>query len=100
MRRRAKRRKETARKNQNIVGPAVHKLRLQKGWTQEQAAAKAQCAGLDFSRQVLVNIETRRRGVNDYKLANLAKLYRCSFDELFPEQYHAAKRSDGKRPLR
>lgn len=98
--RRAKRRKEPARKNQNIIGLAVLKLRLQKGWTQEQAAARAQCAGLDFSRQMLANIETCRRGVNDYKLVHLVKLYGCSFDELFPAQYHAAKKPDGKMPLR
>lgn len=100
MRRRAKRRKEPARKNQNIIGPAVLKLRLQKGWTQEQAAARAQCAGLDFSRQMLANIETCRRGVKDYKLAHLVKLYGCSFDDLFPARYHAAKKPDGKKPLR
>ena len=98
--RRAKRRKEPARKNQNIIGPAVLKLRLQKGWTQEQAAARAQCAGLDFSRQMLANIETCRRGVKDFKLTPLVKLYGCSFDDLFPAQYHAAKKPDGKKPLR
>lgn len=98
--RRAKRRKEPARKNQNIIGPAVLKLRLQKGWTQEQAAARAQCAGLDFSRQMLANIETGRRGVKDYKLAHYVKLYGCSFDDLFPAQYHAAKKPDGKKPSR
>ncbi len=96
MRRRVKGRKEPPRKNQNIIGPALLKLRNKKGWTQEQAAARAQCAGLDFSRQMLVNIETRRRGVNDHKLASLAKLYQCSFDELFPEQYHARKKPAGK----
>lgn len=99
MRRRAKRRKEPARKNQNIIGPTLVKLRLQKGWTQDQAAAKAQCAGLNFSRQMLANMETSRRGVKDYRLPDFVKLYGCSFDDLFPAQYHAAKKSDGKKAL-
>ena len=100
MGRRARRRKEVPRKNQNIVGPALLKLRNQKGWSQEQAAARAQCAGLNISRQMLANLETGRRGVSDLRLANLAKLYRCTFDELFPEQYHAAKKVEGKKPSR
>lgn len=100
MRRRVKGRKEPPRKNQNVIGPALLKMRLKKGWSQEQAAVKAQCAGLDFTRQMIANMEIRRRGVSDRRLVDLVRLYGCSFDELFPDQYRVVKKGDGKKPSR
>jgi len=88
-RRTGRRKKEPVRKNQNIIGPSVLKLRLKMKWTQEQMVARAQCAGFDLSRQMLANIETRRRGATIDHLQIFVKLFRCTYDELFPPEYRA-----------
>ena len=48
---------------------AYQKLRNQRGWSQEQLAAKLQIAGWDLSRNGLAKIETRIQPMRDYQLA-------------------------------
>lgn len=67
----------------NDIGHNLAKLRMQRGLTQEQLAAKLQISGADISRQVLANIESRRRRVNEQQIRALMKVLRCSLDELF-----------------
>lgn len=67
----------------NDIGPNVTRLRLRRGLTQEQLAAKLQISGSDISRQILANIESRRRRVYEYQLRALIKVLRCTLDELF-----------------
>lgn len=67
----------------NDIGHNLAKLRMQRGLTQEQLAAKLQINGADISRQVLANIESRRRRVNEQQIRALLKVLRCSLDELF-----------------
>lgn len=67
----------------NDIGPNVRRLRLRRGLTQEQLAAKLQISGSDISRQILANIESRRRRVYEYQLRALIKVLRCTLDELF-----------------
>ena len=67
----------------NDIGPNVTKLRLRRGLTQEQLAAKLQISGADMSRQVVANIEARRRRVYEDQIRGLVKVLRCTFDELF-----------------
>ena len=45
-------------RHRNLIGPQVQKLRNQRGWSQEQLAAKLQIAGWDVSRNGLAMIET------------------------------------------
>ena len=67
----------------NDIGPNVTKLRLHRGLTQEQLAAKLQIGGADMTRQVVANIEARRRRVYEDQIRALIKVLRCTFDELF-----------------
>lgn len=67
----------------NDIGPNVRKLRLLRGLTQEQLAAKLQIHGSDMTRQVVANIEARRRRVYEHQIRLLMKVLRCTLDELF-----------------
>jgi len=67
----------------NDIGPNLTKLRLRRGLTQEQLAAKLQINGSDMTRQVVANIEARRRRVYEHQIRLLIKVLRCTVDELF-----------------
>ncbi|MBI3408734.1 MAG: helix-turn-helix transcriptional regulator [Planctomycetes bacterium] len=67
----------------NDIGPNVAKLRNRRKLTQDQLAAKLQIGGAEITRQVVANIEARRTSVNDQQITKLAKVLKCSFDELF-----------------
>ncbi|MCP5487874.1 MAG: helix-turn-helix transcriptional regulator [Verrucomicrobia bacterium] len=69
---------------QNIVGPQVRKLRYERGWTQEEFAAKLQRLDWDISRQTLSKIEARLRCVSDEELPLLARALQVSIDKLYP----------------
>jgi transcriptional regulator with XRE-family HTH domain len=56
---------------------------LLRGLTQEQLAAKLQIHGSDMTRQVIANIEARRRRVYEHQIRLLMKVLRCTLDELF-----------------
>ena len=67
----------------NHIGQNVVKLRALRSLTQEQLAAKVQINGSDMTRQVIANIESGRRSVSEDQIRHLAKVFRCSFDEIF-----------------
>ncbi len=67
----------------NDIGPNLARLRLRRGLTQEQFAAQLQVLGYDFSRQVIANIESRRRRVFEDHLRAFIRVLRCTLDELF-----------------
>ena len=73
-------------KHLNVIGPAYHKLRNKKRWTQEQVAAKCTIAGFRMSRGVYANIECQERKVSDYELIYLARVFRVNTDELIPKR--------------
>jgi transcriptional regulator with XRE-family HTH domain len=68
----------------NIIGPQVRRLRNQRGWSQEQLAAKLQIAGWDVSRNGLAKIETRIQWMRDYQLAYLLNVFRVDYADLYP----------------
>jgi transcriptional regulator with XRE-family HTH domain len=67
----------------NDIGHHLAKIRISRGLTQEQLAAKIQIKGAGMSRQVIANIEARRRRVYEQHLRAFVKVLRCSYDELF-----------------
>ena len=67
----------------NNIGPNLTKLRLRRGLTQEQLAARLQIAEADMTRQVVANIEARRRRVYEDHIRGLIKVLRCNLNELF-----------------
>ena len=67
----------------NDIGQHLVKLRLNRRLTQEQLAAKLQISGSNMTRQVVANVEARRRRVYEHQIRLFVKVLRCSFDELF-----------------
>ena len=77
-------RSASAMRHRNIIGPQVRRLRNQRGWSQEQLAAKLQIAGWDVSRNGLAKIETRIQWMRDYQLAYLLNVFRVDYADLYP----------------
>lgn len=70
----------------NILGPKLRQVREERGWTQDQVAAKCQVLGFDLTRGTLAKIESRVRAVSDHEIPYLAKVLRCSIESLFPKR--------------
>lgn len=62
----------------------MRRMRDRRGWTQAQLAAKCEVYGVMLSRGTLAKIESRIRGASDMELYVLAKVFRVSFEALFP----------------
>jgi transcriptional regulator with XRE-family HTH domain len=67
----------------NDIGQHLVKLRGHRRLTQDQLAAKLQINGANITRQVVANIEARRRRVYEHQIRLLVKVLHCSFDDLF-----------------
>ena len=67
----------------NDIGHHLAKIRFRRGLTQDQLAARLQIAGSDMTRQVVANLESRRQTATDRQIRALAKVLRCTLDELF-----------------
>lgn len=70
--------------NRNLIGPQVRKLRARKGWTQDQLAGALQRAGWDLSRSGVAKVEARMVWVGDHELLFFLKVFRVSFEDLYP----------------
>ena len=68
---------------QNAVGAVVRKLRVGRGLTQEQLAARLQVLGLDLNRAGLSKIEARLRCVTDLELPVLALALKVEITDLY-----------------
>jgi len=53
----------------NIIGKNVRIIRENKGWTQEQLAAKCNLIDWEISRSTLAKIESNVRGVTDIEVS-------------------------------
>lgn len=67
----------------NNIGPHLTRIRRRRGLTQDQLAAKLQIGESNMTRQVVANIEARRRRVYENHIRDLVKVLRCDLDELF-----------------
>lgn len=70
--------------DRNLIGPAIVKLRQDKGWTQECLCQKLNDAGLPISREVLANLETGRRPACDRQIRCIALVLEVPMERLFP----------------
>lgn len=59
--------------HKNIIGKKVRELRIQKGLTQDQLAAKLEINEIKIDRIVISRIESGNRFVSDYELLEIAK---------------------------
>jgi len=69
----------------NIIGPAVIKLRSERGWTQEILAARLQCQRMNVSRDMLANIESGRTQITDKHIMAFQKAFGVQIVLLFPK---------------
>ena len=69
----------------NIIGPAVIKLRVERGWSQEILAARLQCQSANVSRDMLASIETGRTQITDRHIMAFQKVFGVQIVRLFPK---------------
>lgn len=65
------------------LGEKIKNIRGEKGWTQEQLAAKLQTRGCDITRSALAKIEVGQRHLYSYEIKVLKDIFDISYDELF-----------------
>lgn len=67
----------------NIIGKNVRIIRENKGWTQEQVAAKCNLIDWKISRGTLAKIESNVRGVTDIEVTYFASVLNVEIADLF-----------------
>ncbi|MAS93075.1 MAG: transcriptional regulator [Verrucomicrobiales bacterium] len=73
------------RRFRNAVGPAVRLLRIEKGLTQDQLAARIALAGIESADRVWVaKVESQIRSVFDFELAVIAEVLGVKVDRILP----------------
>lgn len=73
------------RRNLNIVGPQVRRLRSERGLSQPALAAECQRHGWDIDRDTVAKIEGQRRWLPDFELYLLARIFEVPLDTLLPD---------------
>ena len=75
----------TEKRFRNGIGPGLRKLRIARGLTQEQLAAKLQVSGLStWDRVAVAKVESRIRSVYDFELAVVCEVLGVVAQDLFP----------------
>jgi len=69
---------------QNLIGPAIGKIRYQRGLTQAMLAARCQRAGWDIGENTISKIEAQIRCVIDTEIVFLAKVLNVKIQDFFP----------------
>ena len=67
------------------LGKRVQELRLARGLTQEQLAARLQVCGSDLTRSALAKVECAQRHLYPDELRALTLALHVSWEELMPE---------------
>lgn len=65
------------------IGQNIRKIRIAKGFTQEQLSAKMQVSGCDITRSALAKIEVGQRHINPDEIKLFKEILGVGFDELF-----------------
>jgi len=66
----------------NIIGPALRRLRIQRGLSQQELAELLQRKGWDVSRGIVARIEGQVRWLADFELLFLAESLGVSVESL------------------
>ena len=83
------------RRDANVIGRAVAKLRYQRGWTQADLVGKLQMLDCYMTRDILASIETQRAPVTDRHLEYLSEVFGVPVGAFFPPKPHFAGRPPG-----
>ena len=70
--------------HRNVVGPAITRLRLKRGWSQADFAVHLQLAGWNISRSGVAKMEAQLLEVGDREVCYLRQVLRVDVKELFP----------------
>ena len=65
------------------LGGNIRALRMARGWTQEQVAARLQLSGVNMSRDFYAHIENGSYNIRVSELAALRKIFGCRYDDFF-----------------
>ena len=68
--------------NHNVLGQNVAEFRRQRGWTQEELAAKLQLIGCNITPQIIANIETLHFPATDAQIAFFPEIFRIPVEKL------------------
>ncbi len=68
---------------QNALGPALHAIRVSRGWSVQEVAAKLQSEGWECGEERLSQIEAQQAPILDYETLYFCKVLRLTRDELF-----------------
>ena len=67
------------------IGQNIRALRKEKGWKQEELAAKLQVHGCDITRSALAKIEVGQRYIYADEIYRFREIFGCTYEELFKE---------------
>ena len=65
------------------MGQNIRKIRIAKGFTQEQLSAKMQINGCDITRSAIAKIEVGQRHIYPDEIKLFKEILGIGFDELF-----------------
>lgn len=68
--------------NKNVIGKSIFEIRLEKGITQSELAAKMQTMNVNIDQQMISKIEKNQRQVTDYEFACFCKCLNVSPEKL------------------
>jgi transcriptional regulator with XRE-family HTH domain len=83
------------RRDANVIGRALAKLRYQRGWTQADLVGKLQMLDCYMTRDILASIETQRAPVTDKHLEYFSEVFGVPVGAFFPPKPHFAGRPLG-----
>ena len=68
---------------QNMVGPRIKQLRLEKGMTQKTLAERLETLAVYVCRGPISRIEEQKRTITDIELAGIAEVLQVDISEFF-----------------
>lgn len=68
---------------QNMVGPRIKQLRLEKGMTQKTLAERLETLAVYVCRGSISRIEEQKRTITDSELAGIAEVLQVDISEFF-----------------
>ena len=77
-------------KKQNVVGPRIRELRLERGITQKALSEKLETLAVYVCRGSISRIEEQRRTITDIELAGIAEVLQVNISELFKQSDSAS----------
>lgn len=68
----------------NIVGPQIRRLRVNRNWSPAKLAVKLQMAGWDVSRGTVAKLEGGTHCVREYQMCFLMRVFAVQYRDLLP----------------